>query len=51
MTRKDFQMTAEIISRISNKALKLVSYAHSVEVFKKSNPRFNEAIFKKACGL
>ncbi len=51
MTRKDFEFAADLISKITNRAEKLIAYTNSVKMFKASNPRFNTAIFKKACGL
>ncbi len=51
LTRKDFVFTAELISKITNKAEKLIAYTQAVAMFKASNPRFDENRFRKACGL
>jgi len=51
LTRKDFEFTAKLISKVSNRADKLVAYTDAVKRFKKSNPAFNQSIFRKACGL
>ncbi len=51
LTRKDFVFSAELISKITNKAEKLIAYARAAELFKKSNPRFDETKFRQACGL
>ncbi len=51
MTKKDFEFSAGLIKKISKRAEKLIAYSQAVQLFKASNPRFNEAIFRKACGL
>jgi len=50
-TRQDFEREASLISRITKQGEKLLAYTQAVKAFKKSNPRFNVPIFKKACGL
>lgn len=51
MTRKDFRLAAETISKITNKEQKLLAASLWIETFTKSNPRFKKDLFLKACGL
>lgn len=56
MTKKDFELVASIIASYPDHAPSLrtakVSFANSfAERFAQVNPRFNLAIFAKACGL
>jgi hypothetical protein len=56
MTRKDFQLIADVINNfnVDNQANQREVAASIAEAFAaaltKTNPRFNQALFLKACG-
>jgi len=56
MTKKDFEMVADVIKEMPSCSPNLRAQKESVarsfaERFAQINPRFNLAIFAKACGL
>lgn len=51
MTRKHFQQVADLIKANPDAKKRQELAAHHSEIFKKSNPRFDQARFNKACGV
>jgi hypothetical protein len=51
MTRKHFQQVADLIKANPDAKKREELAAHHSQIFKKSNPRFDQARFNKACGV
>lgn len=51
MTRKHFQQVADVIKSNPDAKKREELAAHHSQIFKKSNPRFDEKRFRKACGV
>ena len=51
MTRKHFQQVADLIKSHPDAKKREELAKHHSEIFKKSNPRFDETRFRKACGV
>ncbi len=51
MTRKHFQQVADVIKAHPDAKKREELAAHHSQIFKKSNPRFDEGRFRKACGI
>lgn len=51
MTKKHFEATALIVSRISNPTTRATVAADFADLFASENPRFNRDLFMAACGL
>jgi len=51
MTRKHFQQVADVIKAHPDAKKREELATHHSQIFKKSNPRFDEGRFRKACGV
>jgi hypothetical protein len=51
MTRKHFQLAADSIKHIEDKAKRKEMASHHAEIFAKSNPRFDRQRFMQAAGV
>lgn len=51
MSRKDFEILAEEISKLSDRAIRLITAAVVAAAATRINPRFDAQKFYKACGL
>ncbi len=51
MTRKNFQMVAEIISKIQDLNERKAMAEHNAAIFARNNPRFDRSRFFAACGV
>lgn len=51
MTRKHFQQVADVIKAHPDAKKREELAAHHSQIFKKSNPRFDQTRFNKACGV
>jgi len=51
MTRRHFQQVADVIKAHPDAKKREELATHHSQIFKKSNPRFDEGRFRKACGL
>lgn len=51
MTKKHFELVAEIISSIENRSARVTAASKAIKLFEKENPRFNKDLFLDACNL
>ena len=50
-TRKHFQTVADVVKTIDNETTRKSTCQRFIVVFRESNPKFNEELFKKACNV